>query len=127
MVAPCRGESCENQRILHFLDHALVEPAWRQLLAELGEIAAHVFLDRPADGERSRVADVVPDPGFRDRFLFWYLTEYCVRTDDIATMKRKIRALLDNGARNRNGVSGRAYRYRLYAYSLADRLRKRLF
>lgn len=76
---------------------------------------------------RAIAAPAVPDPGFRDRFLFWYLNEYCVRTDDIATMKRKIRALLDNGASNRNGVSGRAYRYRLYAYSLADRLRKRLF
>lgn len=68
-----------------------------------------------------------PDPAFRDRFLFWYLTEYCVRTDDIAAIKQKIRVLLDNGARDRKGGYDRAYRYRLYAYSLADRLRKKLF
>lgn len=76
---------------------------------------------------RAIAAPTVPDSGFRNRFLFWYLTEYCVRTDDIATIKRKIRVLLDSGAGNRNERAGRAYRYRLYAYSLADRLRKRLF
>ena len=76
---------------------------------------------------RAVAVPAAPDPGFRDRFLFWYLTEYCVRTDDIAAMKRKIGALLDSAAGHRSRDAGRAYRYRLYAYSLADRLRKRLF
>ncbi|WP_282603803.1 hypothetical protein [Paracoccus sp. PARArs4] len=76
---------------------------------------------------RAVAAPVTPDPSFRDRFLFWYLTEYCVQTDDIATIKLKIEMLLDSGAGNRYGVAGHAYRYRLYAYSLADRLRRRLF
>ncbi|MCF3974418.1 capsular polysaccharide export protein, LipB/KpsS family [Paracoccus salsus] len=72
-------------------------------------------------------APALPDARFRDRFLFWYLTEYCVRADDVAAIRRRIGAVLDGSAPAQGSGRNRAYRLRLYAYSLADRLRKRLF
>lgn len=74
-------------------------------------------------------APAEPDGERRDKFLHWYLTSYCVRADDVPAIRRKIRAALDMEV-----VTGRAHRtaavpstWRLYAYSLFDRTKRRLF
>ena len=65
----------------------------------------------------------------RDKFLFWYLTEYCVRADDVPAIRQRISLALDaHPAGLRSGQRAFAsYKRRLYAYSLIDRIKRRFF
>lgn len=70
-----------------------------------------------------------PNDAWRDRFLFWYLTEYCVRADDVPAIRRKIAQALATCA-FREGikdVSPPRYARRLYAYSVLNRIKRRFF
>jgi hypothetical protein len=69
------------------------------------------------------------DASWRDKFLFWYLTEYCVRADDVPAIRQRISLALDaHPAGLRSGQRAFAsYKRRLYAYSLIDRIKRRFF
>ncbi len=65
------------------------------------------------------------DPDLRDRFLGWYLSEYCIHADDVPAMRRRIAEALAA----RNDAAGRRspqllYGLRLRAWSMAERARR---
>ncbi|WP_162620550.1 capsular polysaccharide export protein, LipB/KpsS family [Limimaricola cinnabarinus] len=66
-----------------------------------------------------------PDPVWRQKFLFWYLNQYCVRADDSLRIRRRIQSV-QNGPKG-SERSRMVRKLDLYAYSLLDRLRKRFF
>ncbi|WCR11111.1 hypothetical protein JHW45_01490 [Paracoccus stylophorae] len=70
-------------------------------------------------------APAPPDPAWRRKFLYWYLTSYCVRADDTLAIRRRIQAF--EIERRTGPVSRRAARLSLYGYSIWDRVKKRLF
>lgn len=71
----------------------------------------------------------VPEIVMRDKFLHWYLTSYCVRADDVPAIRRKIRAALEAGivTGKTRGAAAASSPWMLYAYSLFDRAKRRLF
>ncbi|MGZ3214956.1 capsular polysaccharide export protein, LipB/KpsS family [Paracoccus sp. T5] len=93
--------------------------------AEFGQITHQV---RTADALAQAIrVPRVPDAGARDKFLHWYLTRYCVRADDVPAIRRRIRAALDAGLEAGAGRAAALPSWKLYAYSLFDRTKRRLF
>ncbi|WP_372803030.1 capsular polysaccharide export protein, LipB/KpsS family [Paracoccus seriniphilus] len=88
-----------------------------QQVRSCAELAAAVAAPSPPDGE------------WRDRFLFWYLTRYCVRADDVAAIRDKLEAFLDGlGTPTAPGRRARRrYVRALYRHSLINRLKRRFF
>lgn len=78
---------------------------------------------------RAIAAPVPPNDVWRDRFLFWYMTEYCVRADDVPAIRRKIAQALGTGVFRSRGenVSPPRYVRRLYAQSVMDRIKRKFF
>lgn len=73
-------------------------------------------------------APVVPDVQWRNKFLFWYLTEYCAAADDVPAIRRKIYEAM-RGCPTGAARQGCRPRYigSLYLYSLVDRIKRRFF
>lgn len=71
----------------------------------------------------------VPDQQWRDKFLYWYLTQYCVRADDVEAIGRKLGAFLDAhpGAVGQERASRRRFVRGLYRNSLVNRVKRRFF
>lgn len=69
------------------------------------------------------------DPGWRDRFLLWYLTDYCVRANDVPAIRRHIRAALERTylPGSTSEMWRPSYQRGLYLFSLIDRIKRRLF
>ncbi|QBX35066.1 hypothetical protein E4191_10385 [Paracoccus liaowanqingii] len=82
-----------------------------------------------ADLARAIAAPAPPDAGWRDRFLFWYLTDYCLRADDVPAIRRRIAAALDwtDAGHDATDLRRPGYQRGLYLYSLIDRIKRRLF
>ncbi|ULB12050.1 hypothetical protein ORIO_19735 (plasmid) [Cereibacter azotoformans] len=71
----------------------------------------------------------MPQATWRDCFLLWYLTEYCVRADDVPAIRRRIlTALSKSDSKSSTGFLPRpTYGRSLYLVSLIDRVKRRFF
>lgn len=77
---------------------------------------------------RAMITPEVPDSEWRNRFLFWYLTEYCVQAGDFPAIRRRIlEAMTGVGVETGRRRRRPAYIGKLYIYSLADRIKRRIF
>lgn len=83
---------------------------------------------------RAIAEPAVPDAVTRNRFLFWYLTQYCVRADDVPAIRTRLIealtvALAPSGHQSRTAARRPppTYLWGLYGWSLFDRIKRRLF
>ncbi|WP_147115107.1 hypothetical protein [Tateyamaria sp. syn59] len=69
-----------------------------------------------------------PSPAWRQKFLFWYLCQYCVRSDSVFQVRHKIQSFRrsEKLRRRRYGIH-RFKSAHLFVYSIVDRIKKRLF
>lgn len=65
----------------------------------------------------------------RDKFIYWYLNEYAVRSDDVGTIRRRLTHFMNiaDNAPSSVAYSPGRYRLGLYLNSLFDRIQRRLF
>lgn len=83
-----------------------------------------------ADLARAIAAPAPPILAWRDRFLYWYLNDYCVRADDVPAIRRRILAVLEQISLpecTSSALRRPTYQRRLYLSSLIDRIKRRLF
>ncbi|MDB6179392.1 hypothetical protein PAF17_18060 [Paracoccus sp. Z330] len=83
---------------------------------------------------RAELQDAIASPNaphieWRNKFLFWYLTHYCVHAGDVALIRQKIEAFLAAGPDRTGGceTTRRKYIRQLYQHSVINRIKRRLF